>query len=125
MRLRARCYDPIIARWTSVDPMAEKNRRFIPYVYGDDNPRRNIDPDGMESEDTSDDQPPRSQILTVSSKALEPYHSAKSVCTQDNVVPDNFIGQWVNSQTGLSPTPNYITETSVVTFTDFKPSKPQ
>jgi hypothetical protein len=44
----ARFYDPVIARWTSVDPHADRYQGWSPYNYTEDNPIANTDPNGMD-----------------------------------------------------------------------------
>ena len=44
----ARWYDPVLARWHTVDPLAEKYPDISPYVYCHDNPVNKIDPNGMD-----------------------------------------------------------------------------
>jgi hypothetical protein len=44
----ARQYDPILARWDRIDPMAEDYKETAPYVYCAGNPVNSIDPNGKE-----------------------------------------------------------------------------
>jgi RHS repeat-associated protein len=43
----ARLYDPALARWTTVDPLAEKDYPISPYLYCMNNPMIYIDPTGL------------------------------------------------------------------------------
>jgi RHS repeat-associated protein len=67
----ARVYDPVIGRWTTVDPLAAINRKYTPYNYANDNPIRNVDPDGMYSSDfkltalTSVDLGPGGKVIKI------------------------------------------------------------
>jgi RHS repeat-associated protein len=47
----ARLYDPVIGRWTSVDPLAEKGYTLTPFRYAFNNPVRITDPNGAYEED--------------------------------------------------------------------------
>ncbi len=44
----ARWYDPVLARWHAIDPLAEKYSDVSPYVYCNNNAVNAVDPDGKD-----------------------------------------------------------------------------
>jgi len=63
----ARQYDPVIGRFTTVDPLAEKYYNISPYAYVMNNPLKYIDPDGKQG------------ILTIPRVAYQGYKLSKVV----------------------------------------------
>jgi RHS repeat-associated protein len=72
----ARFYDPVVARWTSVDPLAEESRRFSPYNYCENNPVGNIDPDGMGDGPYGEDMSELEEFLSPSDYSSGLSHAA-------------------------------------------------
>ncbi len=52
----ARLMDPVLGRFNSVDPMAEKYYSWSPYVYVGNDPINLIDPDGMDWYQSNEDE---------------------------------------------------------------------
>jgi RHS repeat-associated protein len=94
----ARFYDPLISRWTSIDPLAEKYDSWSAYNYVKNNPVKLIDPDGKEivngsKQGTKEYEDTQSALKILSKSNPEAYETLNSsktkyVITVDQLNPD-------------------------------------
>jgi RHS repeat-associated protein len=103
----ARFYDPVIARWTSVDPLADMSHNMSAYVFCNNNPVLFTDKLGLSADTT------KLQEVVVTAKRIA--NKAVDWFTGANV---NYSGsgwghgprRWIAGQMGLGNTANSLFE---------------
>lgn len=86
----ARFQDPQLGRWWTIDPLADKMRRYSPYVYCFDNPLRFVDRDGMAGNDTVKTYNP---VPEKYRKSLPGFEGSERLKSRKNARPSWNLGK--------------------------------
>ena len=125
----ARWYDPAVARWTAVDPLADIYSSWSPYNYVMGNPIANIDPDGRSVQNIGvnsngdvvfDDGKDDGNLFVINDgvECVETLEQLEANSTQlfdnhelvgsESDLKDYVMSQWKHSENGFMPMENVI-----------------
>jgi len=116
----ARFYDPSIAQWNSVDPLAAKYPGYSSYNYVMGNPIKYIDPDGMQVDSPiygtdgnflgTDDQGIQGRAIVMNSSDFTQGMSHSDAESKDlglGAISSSGFANFMNHKSGLSSRPDY------------------
>ena len=93
----ARQYDPILARWDRIDPLAEKYYNVSPYAYCSNNPIKLIDPNGKEVRDGLGAYCADNAVLKELAKNLVAHNDKNSIMIVAHGVYENEKSRFASS----------------------------
>ena len=118
----ARQYDPVLPRFTSIDPLAEKYPSISPYAYCAGNPILFKDPDGMKivyDPNMTEEQRKQLEFMHDSMMASKTYQTIYNTLEKaEDITVTMRFGETVNDASGNQLPGQFDPETRTITYRD-------